>query len=133
MGLSALNACMDILSKFYKTIKNEASSYEVELLMVTDPWEDAPSAGFDNGEAYAGDQSGMVGILGMLDVMKSDFQRTAQETEEAEEQAQQDHLEFMTSSGKTLAEKEEAESQKEEQKRDNDSNLAEADDSLEQE
>merc|ERR1712024_67700 len=74
--------------------------------------------GFANGEAYTGSQSDAGGILGMLDVMKSDFIRTVAGTEKAEAQAEQDHLEFMTETGKTLAEKEEAESQKTDQRND---------------
>merc|ERR1719436_1871148 len=66
----------------------------------------------------------------MLDVMKSDFTRTITETEKAERQAQQDHLEFMTESGKSLAEKEESEKQKEDQKDDTVDKLGQADDNL---
>lgn len=113
-GLSALNMCIDLLDKFYKTIKKE----NVDLSLVQAPGDDAPDAGFDNGEAYTGSQSEAGGILGMLDVMKSDFIRTVAETEKAEAQAEQDHLEFMTESGKALAQKQEAETQKADQKSD---------------
>merc|ERR1719282_494588 len=128
-GLTALNMCIDLLDKFYKTIKKET----VDLSMAQQsPEEDAPDAGFDNGEAYTGAQSESGGILGMLDVMKSDFTRTITDTEKAEKQAQQDHLEFMTETGKSLAEKEEAEKQKTDQKDDTVSKLDEADDNLQE-
>jgi len=123
-GLSALNMCIDVLDKFYKTIKKE----EVDLSLAQGPFDDAPDAGFDNGEAYTGAQGEAGGILGMLDVMKSDFERTISETEIAEEKAQQDHLAFMTQSGKSLAEKVEAESQKKAQKSDTEGKLSDADD-----
>merc|ERR1719343_40325 len=115
-GLSALDMCINLLDKFYKTIKKET----VEATEPThfEALEGAPDAGFDNAEAYTGSQSEAGGILGMLDVMKSDFVRTVAETEKAEAQAEQDHLEFMTESGKALAQKEEAESQKTEQRSD---------------
>merc|ERR1719410_754881 len=107
-GLTVLNQCIELLDKFYKTMKKN----KVSLDLVQAPADDAPDAGFGNGEAYTGAQSESGGILGMLDVMKSDFVRTITETETAEAQAEQDHLEFMTESGKSLAEKKEAEEQK---------------------
>jgi len=125
-GLEALNTCIDLLDKYYKTAKKE----KVDLSLAQGPEKDAPDAGFDSGEAYTGSQSEAGGILGMLDVMKSDFERTVSETEEAEAQAEQDHLEFMTETGKSLAQKEEAETQKTQQKSDNDGKLSDADDSL---
>jgi hypothetical protein len=121
-GLSALNMCIDLLDKFYKTVKKES----VNISLVQGPSDDAPGAGFDIGEAYTGAQSEAGGILGMLDVMKSDFERTVSETQKAEAQAEQDHLEFLTETGKSLAEKVEAESQKDEQKRDIVGKLGEA-------
>merc|ERR1719373_936799 len=129
-GLKALDICIDLLDKFYKTIAKET----VDLsLAQASPEEDAPDAGFANGEAYTGAQSESGGILGMLDVMKSDFVRTVQETQQAEAQAVQDHLEFMTQSGKSLKQKEEAESQKDAQKTDRESKLGEASDKLKEE
>merc|ERR1719215_1338235 len=92
--------------------------------------DDAPDAGFANGEAYTGAQSESGGILGMLEVMKSDFVRTIEETQVEEQRAQQEHLEFMTQSGKSLAEKEEADKQKQEQHEDTVSKLSEAEENL---
>merc|ERR1719282_1331542 len=126
-GLTALNMCIDLLDKFYKTIKKET----VDLsLAQQSPEEDAPDAGFDNGEGYTGAQSEAGGILGMLDVMKSDFTRTITETEAAERKAVEDHLEFMTQSGKSLAQKEEAQSEKSAELDDRLSKYGEATDNL---
>ena len=47
-------------------------------------------------------------VIGMLEVIEGDFQRTISETEKAEKQAAQDHTAFMTETGKSLAEKEQA-------------------------
>jgi len=128
-GKEAINMAIDLLEKFYKTAKKE--TVDLSLVQnVTGPVEDAPDAGFANGEAYTGAQSESGGILAMLDVMKSDFSRTILVTQQAEEQAQQDHLEFMTESGKSLATKEEAESQKSAQKQEAESKLSEADSNL---
>jgi len=125
-GLDALNMCIDLLDKFYKTIKKES----VDLSFAQGPLKDAPDAGFDNGEAYTGAQSESGGILAMLDVMKADFTRTITDTEKAEREAQQDHLDFMMESGKSLAEKEEAEKHKKDQKADTVDHLGEADENL---
>jgi len=126
-GLDALNLCIDLLDHFYKTAAKE----KVDLsLAQASPLEDAPDAGFGNGEAYMGAQSESGGILGMLEVMKSDFMRTVEETQVDELKAEQEHLEFMTESGKSLATKGEAESQKKEQLSDTVSKLGEAETSL---
>jgi len=114
LGLDALDMCIDLLDKFYKTLKKET----VDLSLLQGPADDAPDSGFANGDAYTGAQSEAGGILAMLDVMRSDFIRTVVDTEKAEAQAEQDHLAFMTETGKTLAQKEEAHSQKNDQHHD---------------
>merc|ERR1719217_2013954 len=100
-GLAAVKMAIDILDKFYKTAAKE----NVDLSLAQGPLDDAPDAGFDNGEAYkgAGGESG--GIIGMMEVIQSDFQRTISETKKAEAAAEAEHLAFMTETGKSLAEK----------------------------
>merc|ERR550525_305852 len=92
--------------------------------------DDAPDAGFDNGEAYTGAQSESGGIIGMMEVMKSDFERTISETEAAEAEAEQEHLEFMTETGKSLAQKKVAESERTDQKNEATDKLGTADSNL---
>merc|ERR1719198_2589774 len=107
-GLDALEMCMQLLDRFYKTVKKET----VDLsLAQQSPVEDAPDAGFKIGEAYTGAQGEAGGILGMLEVMKSDFTRTIVETDQKDE-AEEDHLKFMTETGKSLAEKTQATTEK---------------------
>eukprot|EP00927_Polykrikos_kofoidii_P008860 TRINITY_DN136_c0_g1_i2.p1 TRINITY_DN136_c0_g1~~TRINITY_DN136_c0_g1_i2.p1 ORF type:complete len:763 (-),score=192.50 TRINITY_DN136_c0_g1_i2:367-2451(-) len=113
-GLEAVEQAMDILSKFYKTVAKES----LEQSLLQGPAEDAPDAGFKNLEAYTGSQGEAGGIIGMMEVIKSDFARTISETKTAEAQAIQDHLEFMTETGKSLAEKEVAHTQMTSQKDD---------------
>merc|ERR1719443_320022 len=98
-GLEAINMAIDILSKFYKT------AAKAEVSMVQAPVDDAPDAGFKAFEAYKGAQGSATGIIGMLDVIKSDFERTISVTEEEEAKAQAEFDAFMTETGKTLAEK----------------------------
>merc|ERR1719478_1185490 len=100
-GLAAVNMAIDILDKFYKT----SAKAKVDLSLAQGPLDDAPDAGFDNGEAYKGAGAESGGIIGMMEVIQSDFERTITETQKAEKEAEQDHLEFMTESGMSLAEK----------------------------
>ena len=78
--------------------------------------DDAPDAGFAGGEAYTGAGGESGGILGMLDVIKSDFERTISMTEKAEASAEEEYMSFMTESGKSLVEKNMAHEQKTKQK-----------------
>merc|ERR1719499_2175588 len=125
-GLSAIEQAIDIISKFYKSAKKE----KVDLSLAQGPADDAPDAGFEIGEAYTGAQSESGGIIGMMEVMKSDFERTISETEAAEAQAEEDHLEFMTETGKSLAAKKVASEEKTAQKDDASEKLEKADDNL---
>merc|ERR1719276_173204 len=112
-GLEAVEQAIDILDKFYKTAAKE----KVDLgLVQKGPLDDAPDSGFDNGEAYTGAGGESGGILGMLDVIKSDFERTISQTEKAEASAEEEYMSFMTETGRSLAEKNMAHDQKTKQK-----------------
>merc|ERR1719343_224977 len=65
--------------------------------------------------------------------MKSDFKRTIAETEKAEAQAEEDHLAFMTETGKSLAVKTTAHEEKTKYKDDAEDKLADAEAGLESE
>jgi len=129
-GLDALGQAIDILDKFYKTVKKEKVDF---TFVQRGPADDAPDSGFKIGEAYTGAQGESGGILGMMDVMKSDFQRTIAETEKAEAAAEQEHLAFMTDTGKSLAVKTTAHTEKTKQKDDAEDKLAEAEAGLQSE
>merc|ERR1719379_2608252 len=91
-GLEAVNEAIDILDKFYKTAAKE----KVDLGLVQQgPLDDAPDTGFDNGEAYTGAGGESGGILGMLDVIKSDFERTISTTNKAEDSNEKEYQKFM--------------------------------------
>merc|ERR1719502_2593916 len=128
-GLEAVTMAIDILDKFYKTAKKAT----VDLSLAQGPLDDAPDAGFENGEAYKGAQAEKGGIVGMLEVIQSDFERTIKETAEAEKQAAQDHLEFMTETGKSLQEKTVALKEKTKLKDETDQNIADANEHLDSE
>jgi len=126
-GLDAVKMAIDVLDKFYKTVDDA----KVDLSLAQQgPGADAPDAGFDIGEAYTGAQGAATGIIGMLDVIKSDFERTISETEKEEAEAEKEHLEFMTKTGVSLAEKKMAQEQKTKYKDDAEEQLEDATESL---
>jgi len=108
VGLKAIRAAIDILTKFYKT----AAKAQVLSLSQQGPADDAPDAGFGAFEAYTGSQGSAGGIIGMMDVIKSDFERTISETHKEENEAKRAFRDLMTETGKSLAEKTTAEEEK---------------------
>jgi len=116
-GKDAVQAAITLLDRFYKT----AANTEVNLtLLQKGPADDAPSTGFDSGEAYAGASDAAEGVIGLLEVIRSDFQRTVTETEAAEREAVQDHIDFTTKTQSSIATKTVAKNEKTTQKNDAD-------------
>merc|ERR1719456_1996318 len=72
------------------------------------PLEVAPDPGFEAFDAYRGAQASAGGILGMMDVIKSDFERTVRVTAEEEAKAQKEFQAYVLETKISLAEKEEA-------------------------
>lgn len=99
-GLVAVNSAIDIIDKFYKTAAKTSVG-----LSLAQQGPDAPSAGFDIGEEYTGAGGEAGGIVGMLDVIKGDFERTIDVTAKAEKSAEKEYKTFMTESSMSLAEK----------------------------
>merc|ERR1719453_2542977 len=97
-GQAAVEEAIGVLEKFYKTA---AKAEDPSMLQASQP--DMPDAGF--GGAYKGGQSASTGILGMLDVIKSDFVRTIKETEKAEKAAAKEFMEFETTTKVSLGTK----------------------------
>merc|ERR1719453_568859 len=97
-GQAAVEEAIGVLEKFYKTA---AKAEDPSMLQTSQP--DMPDAGF--GGAYKGGQSASTGILGMLDVIKSDFVRTIKETEKTEKAAAKEFMEFETTTKVSLGTK----------------------------
>lgn len=126
-GLEAVNEAIEILEKFYKT----ASGEKVDLEFVQqNPFTDAPKIrSFKAGEEYTGGgESG--GILGMLDVIKSDFERTLSTTDEVEATAQKEYEQFMGECDVSIHEKQHAMRLKTKQKDDDIEELVSTDEDL---
>jgi len=85
-GKDALKKAEDVLRRFYEDVGAKG-----KVALVSRPkgkdYPDAPDAGFKNHEAYKGSQGASKGILGMIDVIASDFQRTIDETKKQEHAA----------------------------------------------
>lgn len=104
---------MEMLDKFYKEAAKEDKS-DLSLLQTRRSVnstrgptveEEIPDAGFD--DVYTGEQGSSTGVMAMLEVIKSDFDRTASETEKAEKEAEQEWLAMQTDIGKSNATKSE--------------------------
>jgi hypothetical protein len=85
LGLDAVKQAISILSHFY----GAAAKAFTQQPSVDD---DAPDAGFDAN--YTGAQGSSTGIVGMMEVIKSDFERTIRDTLMDEEQAKRDFVDF---------------------------------------
>merc|ERR1719213_1469066 len=73
-GLDAVKMAIDILDKFYKTAAKE----NVDLSLAQGPLDDAPETSFETGEAYTGAGGESGGIIGMMEVIRSDFELPSQ-------------------------------------------------------
>eukprot|EP00933_Yihiella_yeosuensis_P003361 TRINITY_DN1060_c0_g2_i5.p1 TRINITY_DN1060_c0_g2~~TRINITY_DN1060_c0_g2_i5.p1 ORF type:complete len:711 (+),score=269.08 TRINITY_DN1060_c0_g2_i5:102-2234(+) len=93
IALSGVDAAMKVIKDFYGANKENA----VELVQEKShqPDKDAPDASFKNKEAYKGSQEASTGIVGMLEVIQSDFQRTISDTKAAEKAAGKQHTKFL--------------------------------------
>ena len=94
-GLEAIKEAIDILSHFYGAA--------AKALVQQSPDDEAPDAGFD--DTYKASQGASTGILGMMEVIMGDFERTIKETTAAEEQAKRDFIEYERETKMSIAAK----------------------------
>jgi hypothetical protein len=123
-GLDAVKEAITILDRFYKSAAKE----QVKGMLIQGPNGDAPKTAFDSGDAYKGKQAEATGVIGMLEVIESDFVRTVKSAEAAEAQSHKDHLKFSTRTQSSLAAKTQATVEKKAQKDDIAQKLADAKD-----
>merc|ERR1719408_454994 len=125
-GLEAVKEAYTVLEDFYKGAKKE----KVELVQkrASPVDEDAPEA--PKGGAYKGGQQKAGGILAMLDVIISDFERTIKVTTKAEKASHREFVEFERTSKTSIASKETGKSQAESDLKSTDSKIAESMDDL---
>mmetsp|Transcript_16846 Transcript_16846/g.39527 ORF Transcript_16846/g.39527 Transcript_16846/m.39527 type:complete len:719 (-) Transcript_16846:66-2222(-) len=100
-GVEAVTTAITILKDFYK------NAAKAKVFMQASPVdEDTTGAGFEG--AYKGQQEGAGGVIGLLEVIRSDFERTLRSTEAAEKKAQEDFVEFDRTSRVDITSKETA-------------------------
>merc|ERR1719473_1942814 len=101
-GQEAVQQALDVLDHFYKT----AAKAFVQVRATTHKGvdDDLPDTGFSG--ANQGSQGAATGILGMLEVIRSDFVRTIKETEKAEKEAETEFIEFERTTKVSISTKE---------------------------
>jgi len=98
-GLEAITEAIGILKTFYKQ-----SAKASALLQASPVDEDEKDAGFSG--AYKGNQESSKGIIGLLEVIKSDFERTKSTTESQEKKSAAEFVEFDRMSKADISSKE---------------------------
>jgi hypothetical protein len=96
-GLTAIKQAITVLKDFYKMGAKA-------LIQASPVDEDSPGAGFDG--SYQGNQAQGQGIIGMLETIQSDFERTLSETDAAETQSYRDFVAFSKETKASKAAKE---------------------------
>merc|ERR1719487_1982978 len=130
-GLEALTGALNVLEKFYN---NPAGFVQTHY----EPFK-AAGSGSDGKTvsdlapgtfegAYEGKQQQSKGVLGMLNVIKSDFERSISTTEEAEADAETEFQDFKTATETDIDEKKNDKSSKAGEKADTNADLVEAND-----
>lgn len=107
-GINITDKAIEILTQFYgQAAKASSFLQRGRMIMFRNASgsveDDMPDAGFKG--AYSGAQSTKGGIIGMLEVIKSDFERTVSETKKDEAIAAKDFMEFQTVAGASIATK----------------------------
>lgn len=97
VGLTAVSGAVQILKVFYK------QAGKASFVQASPVDEDAPEVAKG---AYKGNQESSKAILGLLQVIQSDFQRTITKTEEAENKAQAEFVDFERTSKSDIGSKE---------------------------
>eukprot|EP00747_Dinoflagellata_sp_TGD_P144721 gnl/TRDRNA2_/TRDRNA2_176533_c3_seq1.p1 gnl/TRDRNA2_/TRDRNA2_176533_c3~~gnl/TRDRNA2_/TRDRNA2_176533_c3_seq1.p1 ORF type:complete len:718 (-),score=306.11 gnl/TRDRNA2_/TRDRNA2_176533_c3_seq1:37-2190(-) len=88
-GLEAVTEALTVLKVFYKNAAKASSFIQTQHSPVSD---DTAGAGFSG--SYQGNQESSKAILGLLETIKSDFERTIKVTEESEAKAAAEFVEF---------------------------------------
>eukprot|EP00933_Yihiella_yeosuensis_P003362 TRINITY_DN1060_c0_g3_i1.p1 TRINITY_DN1060_c0_g3~~TRINITY_DN1060_c0_g3_i1.p1 ORF type:complete len:715 (+),score=290.31 TRINITY_DN1060_c0_g3_i1:125-2269(+) len=93
IALSGMDAAMKVIKEFYGA--NAENAVATPPPAAGAPAADAPDASFKNGQAYKGSQEASTGIVGMIQVIQSDFTRTVEDTKAAEKSAVKAHTKFL--------------------------------------
>jgi peptidoglycan hydrolase CwlO-like protein len=118
-GLAATKDAYDVLASFYKS----AGKAKVALVQVEASPVQAPGT---TGGAYKGNQGKAGGILAMLEVIISDFERTIKVTTKSEKEANREFVQFERATKASIASKETQKSNDEFELKDTDAMITES-------
>jgi hypothetical protein len=99
-GLDAVSEAIGILKAFYK------GAGKAKVLLQVSPVDEAEGSQGTPDGAYQGNQAASGGILGMMAVIKSDFERTIATTKSQEKEAARSFAEFDTTTKASIKSKE---------------------------
>jgi len=102
-GAEAVKEAIVILTDFYKKQGKAASLIQVQASPIDEEGEN-PGAGFEGD--YKGKADAAGGIIGMLEVIQSDFERSVAQTSDAEAKSHRDFINFDRATKVSIAEKE---------------------------
>merc|ERR1719156_197270 len=111
-GLAAIKEAIMILKEFYKNAAKNAVSLVQSGASPIDE-EGGVGAGGQAQGAYQGKQTAAEGIIGMLEVIKSDFERSIKQTSEMDAEAHRAFITFDRASKGSISQKETAHKQSE--------------------
>jgi hypothetical protein len=126
-GKAAVEQAIDLLDKFYKT-SAKATVLVQQGAKAKGVADDMPDAGFDGAYKGLGGASG--GVIGMMEVIKSDFEHTIKVTTAEEKEAAAQFLAFETETKSSIAAKNIEKQSKDGEKIETDSEIAEDKQSL---
>eukprot|EP00933_Yihiella_yeosuensis_P004865 TRINITY_DN109268_c0_g1_i1.p1 TRINITY_DN109268_c0_g1~~TRINITY_DN109268_c0_g1_i1.p1 ORF type:complete len:752 (+),score=266.21 TRINITY_DN109268_c0_g1_i1:118-2373(+) len=107
-GASAVKDALKALKAFYHGVKKDAGKHDKKMdekakASELQTSQTPPDAGFSG--SYGGKQGAAVGILGMMEVIQADFERTAADTLAADQKAAKEFAEFKSSSNEDIGAK----------------------------
>jgi chromosome segregation ATPase len=122
-GLGAVNAAIKVLKDFYE------DSSLVQVKTVREPIEGAPETGLQ-GEGFKGNQAQSKGIIGLMEVIASDFEGTISETTDTEQEMADQYTSYKEDTDGTISEKKSLMRSKKEEVRTTKSDLMDYQDNL---
>jgi len=128
-GLEAIKNAIKVLKDFYGEVFVQETFVPAGADRSGKTVSDlAPDTGFDG--KYGGNKGAAKGIFGFLEVIQSDFERTIKTTQEAEDEAAEDHATYKEETESDIKTKGDTKKDKEDEKKKEEEALVEAEDSL---
>jgi len=124
LAKQGVESALEVVSSFYSEAKKAKPA-----ALLSQPSKDAPDF---KDEAYSGDQASSTGIIGMLEVLRDNFERTISETKSEEKEAEAEQRKLLEDIAVSRSENNEAKRVKTQFRLDAEDELSELSTSLEQ-